>query len=739
MQVLWSRAAQAKSSCSCRSCLHTATNLARRTTAAVGKRRVKVSDVVTACYSTILATAAVVDMRRKEERRKEWDRVIAEAKAGPPTLDTSSGRSDNIDAGMSDRSTVFVSSRKTSASNFRPIALSSTTAGPESALEIKLRKIGSRLEDEFSFVEEVPDLELPSREPVNPLHLERMQETIARLAYRFLTASKIFSADGFRGSDDMQLQTLQMKQRLQALMEGFSNLPSYEWNSIREVYDQRDTLNQSLHTLCRNTVANDRASINLMLAKVSYNLLVSTSPPSMVTYNVLLAEFIRLGKPGLAQIVVDSFMHDSKLKPNQTTVKLILDHYRAKGDANGFRSILLRMRATRRTDPESPFDRPDMRVRKRELKDLYKPTIQEWAMGTKTIHRNSALYEKTPRDAAIFDSLIKGCLQFQGLTAATRQIRCAFREGRRVHQDTLCSVIRACLDQANFSIGLKIIRNIISLWEDGVEHLVFVYSQNLRQLIHQLLVMCGFDTKLNSTKDLPIKASWDALQDLLHYMHIESIKDALDRCADFSSSLSQSLGLAGSHEVGLDSQEPLEIQPSLDADLAMHIVEGYTIEQQLRINHQRGLEAASRWTRLEALEILMDMRRTKVLDVETELTSLLYARLSHDQKAAYDRAVSQMDNQSPKTAYLKKRRILLQILKPEQEVSQQLVDDVQRSPLPKVREHSLALKEVSPRSTNRVTIRHAKSLPIRPLRSPYPISMPLVAMSEKTELEATAS
>ncbi|KAH9224511.1 hypothetical protein DL95DRAFT_378128 [Leptodontidium sp. 2 PMI_412] len=740
MQVLWSRAAQAKTSCSCRSCLHTATNLARRTTTAVGKRRVRVSDVVTACYSTILATAAVADMRRKEERRNEWDRVIAEARDGTSTLELSSGRPDQIDATDTNVSTVFISNRKMSTSNFKPIALGTPTTGPESALEIKLRKIGSRLEDEFCFVGEEPDPELPSREPMNPLHLEKTQEMIARLAYKFLTASKIFSADPFLGGEDIQQQTLQMKERLQALMDGFSNLPSYEWNDIDEVYDERDALNRSLHTLCRNTVANDRASINLMLAKVSYNLLVSTSPPSRVTYNILLAEFIRLGKPGLAQIVVNSFMHDSELKPSRTTVRLILDHYRTKGDPHGYRSILLRMRATRKTDPELRFDRPDMRIKKRELKDLHKPAIQEWALGSKTIHRNSALHEKTPRDAAVFDSQIKGCLQFQGLTAATRQIRSAFREGHHVHQDTLCSVIRACLDQANFSIGLKIIRNIISLWEDGIEHLVFVYSQDLRQLIYQLLVMCGFDTSLNSKRALPIKASWDALQDLLHYMHLESLNDALSRCAGFTLSLSQSLRLVGFAAEGtFESQEPLEMQQTPDVDLAMQIVENYTTEQQLRIDHQRGLEVASRMSRLEALGGLIDTRWTKVLAVESELTSLLYARLSGDQKATYDGEVSQIDTQSPKLAYLEKQRLLSRLLKPEQDILQQTVVDVAQSPLPTAREVSVALREVSPRPVNEVPIRPAKSLPIRPLRSPYPISMPLAAMREKAELEATAS
>src|SRR5450432_2622353 len=94
MQVIWSRVAQT-SSCRCNACLHSATKLARRTTTAASKRQLKASDVFTLCYSAMFATAAVVDAKRKDERRKQWDRAIEEAKAG-----SSSGSSDESTAAL---------------------------------------------------------------------------------------------------------------------------------------------------------------------------------------------------------------------------------------------------------------------------------------------------------------------------------------------------------------------------------------------------------------------------------------------------------------------------------------------------------------------------------------------------------------------------------------------------------------------------------------------------------------
>ncbi|KAI9703757.1 MAG: hypothetical protein M1836_007527 [Candelina mexicana] len=80
MQTLWSRAAQSKCSCRCSSCLSAATAVARRTTTATGRRRLKAGEAFTLFYSSIFATAALADAKVKENRRTEWDRVITEAR-----------------------------------------------------------------------------------------------------------------------------------------------------------------------------------------------------------------------------------------------------------------------------------------------------------------------------------------------------------------------------------------------------------------------------------------------------------------------------------------------------------------------------------------------------------------------------------------------------------------------------------------------------------------------------------
>ena len=78
MLRLWSRAAQAQSTCRCVSCLSTTSGgLASRTASAASKRRLRIGNSVTALYTSIFAAAALADAQAKDQRRLEWKEKIA--------------------------------------------------------------------------------------------------------------------------------------------------------------------------------------------------------------------------------------------------------------------------------------------------------------------------------------------------------------------------------------------------------------------------------------------------------------------------------------------------------------------------------------------------------------------------------------------------------------------------------------------------------------------------------------
>lgn len=81
MQTVWSRVAQARCVCNCPSCLLTTNAIARRATTATARRTIRVGDIFTVSLSSLAAGLAFADSRKKDDRRKQWDKVIGEAKA----------------------------------------------------------------------------------------------------------------------------------------------------------------------------------------------------------------------------------------------------------------------------------------------------------------------------------------------------------------------------------------------------------------------------------------------------------------------------------------------------------------------------------------------------------------------------------------------------------------------------------------------------------------------------------
>lgn len=114
MQAVWSRVAQAQCICNCPSCLRTPNAIARRATTATARRSLRVGDVFTASLSSIAAGLAFADSRKKEDRRKQWDKVIAEARA---TVEATELQQQSRLAALSDDAKVEALDRARAAEN----------------------------------------------------------------------------------------------------------------------------------------------------------------------------------------------------------------------------------------------------------------------------------------------------------------------------------------------------------------------------------------------------------------------------------------------------------------------------------------------------------------------------------------------------------------------------------------------------------------------------------------------
>lgn len=640
----------------------------------------------TACYSTILATAALADAKVKEDRRKEWDRLIEEVKnpsknvkdvqLGPETEDWEVQKPQEYPAKIT---AVPISTYKpiqdpgynpSQGHSIDACRLPPRTQLPSmgeklSRLDWKLRnstadRVALRdvdspheaaMNEVGQWIDEMLDPDLENREPKTPLHLFRYQEMIHDLVNAILHQSKIFSKDARVGalSLETQQELSKMAKRFVAVNADKSFVPSFDYDNLEAVDRERKNLHNSLWALSY-AASRGQTDVNLAISKICYNMLVSTVPPTITTYNILLNEFMNLGRPDLAQIVVDSFLYESRMKPNKKTIQLLLDHYRAKSDFLGFRDIVQRMRA----------GKEDMRIRQRHGSDLSDPNVEFWALNNKTIHRDGFLRLKTPRARPIYNSLILGSLEFNHVRAAVRHARNCLREGCEISTDTLCTVIKRVVGRLDAYAGASLLRALASQWEDGSIVTLTVYTKELRYRLYQLLLLCGIDPdSRRSWKCLPDRVSPTALSHILRRMKLDTFADAIERSASFILRLDTTLGMSDldlayakmTPQTGFHQRLDQALQIARKQSKAEEIQCARKLKckhdgQQLRLKLLENMVASAGEAVLKRQSELLEMQ---IMAKKIELESLIRKTVPVDQKTAemYVRALTTDAAQPP--------------------------------------------------------------------------------------------
>jgi hypothetical protein len=676
MHALWSRTAQA-SSCRCSACLQGATSIARRTTTAASRRGFKAGDLFTACYSTILATAAVVDAKVKDDRRREWDRLIAEAKSLPiekqdaPNYMATGDISKICDGERSAerRNPVLAvwdgirwstaTASKDAQSTIQPKVLDPHDSITKLARMPANHSPANIFVGEEEWIDEDFERVLPPRKPRNYVQIRKVEEAVLKLIDRLLLQSmansSIQSSSLSAGAiADLTAQMKEMTMRIDALRHGHTRVPSYSYLDAKSVRQEQAELHDALRVLLKKAESN-QSSIDIILAKICYNLLISTSPPNITTYNVLIEHFTRLERHDLAQIVVDSFLDETRYRPNTMTVCVLLDHFVAKRDSRGFRKIIKRMRAVD----------GDMRIKRRALSALSIPSVQDWARSNKVIHRNGFLSQKVSRNAHIFDSLIQGCLKLADVRSAIRYLRAALREGCQVKSGTLCEIAVECVEQLDYKAGRSLLHTILLQWEDNISlNHGIEYCRASRHAVYQILNFCGVSADL--TEQLPVKGSRDALervkasrnalrrvkaslnalQRLVRHMTIMSVADSVDRFSERvslvqsvlntkSPGLTQEFKIHGRLFRFLESETyPDNVYQRLD--LAMQILDRASIDNNRRVNRVRQNGWRARMNAIKALRSSLRVQLKDFKSMQEMLLPISYNHLSPQSKSEYN-------------------------------------------------------------------------------------------------------
>ncbi|KAI1424812.1 hypothetical protein F5Y12DRAFT_750290 [Xylaria sp. FL1777] len=482
MQTLWPRAAQAQSFCRCRICLHSANALTRRSATAASKRRVTVADVFTACYTTILGTAALIDARRKNERRRELDAELDRAKASLKQLNTRD-RQDAVDgvngapygATLFPRETLAYSKPWRGAESvlplleelksicnitYRPIARQSWVQGQIDWVNI-----------ESGVIAEESNRAVSLREPLTDYNLADTTTTVLDLVDELLRLTRRSSSQQVQNDDQTSNHTEErIITELEDLRRGHE-FPSYQFPTADQSYSARvrASLNKSIRRIFNQAVTSRE-----MVGRICYNLLAAGVPPTIHTYNTLIIGFNRQRRPDLAQAVINSYLDRTTWPATDQTLICLLSHYRGRGGREGMREVVQKMRGVREDG-------------------LHLATFYDGHAPLPQTRRTP----KAKRNDSTFDNLIRGWLYHEELGIACMTFVACLRNGASLPAYTLHELLRGCLATAHFSNARKLLAGIAQNFENFKVYLLWLIRNNtvaivrgLLQSLHQIINIC---------------------------------------------------------------------------------------------------------------------------------------------------------------------------------------------------------------------------------------------------------
>ncbi|KAK0704719.1 hypothetical protein B0H67DRAFT_497430 [Lasiosphaeris hirsuta] len=409
-----------------------------------------------------MATAAVLDASKRDERRRELDTRIDQAKNSLARLMEKSTATDLAQIVTDARS--YPSPRLDTSQTPLDVLNAICRLRPEFEA---LHGITSRTRERTVRVLH-RDFELRVDAPGagGMLSLARCENAIAsEQANSTTTQREPATPYQFSKSVDMVndlIDNLLKEAYLQIELETPNSAPSPNsldsaWNAIRML--RSDNYPRYNHPeVDPNTAVDVRARLNTVnnkilsewvaprrerfVAKICYNLLVTPYPPGVQNYNNLILGFTQIGEHRLAQVVVDSFLFKSHLRPTQATTLCLLQHYRLKKDLAGFHGIIRRFLGH---DPRG------IGLRRKLTPDVCRyPRLRDWANNADVVVFNGYVIERAKLEQPHFEAILEGLLDFKMIRQAASLFVACLRDKCALSVELLDRLLRACTTSCDF-------------------------------------------------------------------------------------------------------------------------------------------------------------------------------------------------------------------------------------------------------------------------------------------------
>ncbi|CEJ91563.1 hypothetical protein VHEMI07265 [[Torrubiella] hemipterigena] len=486
MRSLLHRARQAHR-CGCRACSTVVQGASKR--ASVARRKPTFAEIFTAAYSSVFATAAVIDAVRKDERRRELDRKLDEAQRELDELRENAPDASGHDIFKSQQAPIWEQMKRVYEERpFKndindPVSLEASELLDYLRTEYYGAKDSTTLRNghqlDYDLVEQAAiaeehDHSLPRLEPQNGRQLRRELEAVQKLVKLLIRQLPTLNPDAKASPTWSQLRA-----RLD------SGNPQFSYPSIDRL---RSTQNvSSLNEHIRQIIADTNIDNSEKILRICYNLVISPYAPNTHTYNTLILGLDRIGLHKASNVVVQSFFYDRLIKPTPCTSVAVLNHYKCAGDGKRFMRTIARITGL---DPihgakagrRSVASTQNCRVERTWVAD---------AAATTTTGRH--IYQHAPLNRHVVEELIRGLLHFQLFKSAASMLMQALSAGIHLSTSVVHQVLDECISALDWQGTVELVRGFALCHKQLTKRLTLesndsmVYISDKLSILHDLL------------------------------------------------------------------------------------------------------------------------------------------------------------------------------------------------------------------------------------------------------------
>ncbi len=243
-------------------------------------------------------------------------------------------------------------------------------------------------------------------------------------------------------------------------------IPHYFQDADGDFHGICEQMNAAIKQLFQSHRGNDKMEA-LGIAKICHNLLVSTAPPDVQTFNLLLSGFKLWQRSALVDDIMGAF-YTQKVRPNEITCREILYHYTHQSRPEDFSRFVEKMRGT---DGALMLANPNI-------------AVNEASQGRLLRVNEVKVYQKVHPTPMVLGALMNGVLKFAGFDRALDIYYEMKADGWGLDLSGLTRLLKDCIRRADWEGG-------IYLWKEINSIQGHVKEQHMAKAYYHMLSLCS--------------------------------------------------------------------------------------------------------------------------------------------------------------------------------------------------------------------------------------------------------